>query len=227
MTRPEKALLLIGSPKPGGSTSEALGSYLLEKLANEGFAAETLHLRQAVAEAAGTAGLLAAVAGADLVILACPTYVDSLPAPAVRAFEAIAAARRNRAPQQQRFMAIVNCGFPEAVHNRVALAICRQFARETGFLWAGGLGLGGGGAVGGQTLQSRKGLLRNVIRALEMTATALAGRRPLPEAAVELMARPLIPGWLTLRIGSWGWKRQAKRFGTLERLQERPWPNRE
>lgn len=42
---------------------------------------------------------------------------------------------------------IVNSGFPEAFHNDTALAILRRFAAETGFQWAGGLALGGGGTI--------------------------------------------------------------------------------
>lgn len=226
MTRSRKALLLIGSPKPARSTSQALGSHLLEKLAEEGMSGATILLRQAVADQQGLAGLHTSVADAELVILAYPTYVDSLPAPVIRSLEAIAEFRRaDGVNRQQRFLAIANCGFPESVHNRVSLAICRQFAREAGFVWAGGLSLGGGGAVDGQPLESRKGMLRNIIRSLDMTAAALAANRPIPDTAVELMARPLMPRWLYLWIGTWGWKRQAKRFGTRERLLERPWPN--
>jgi len=225
MKRPQKALLLVGSPKPAHSTSEALGGYLLEKLAAEGFAGERVHLQPAASEPAGVAGLLASVADAELVILAYPTYVDSLPAPVVRSLEAIAAGRRTGKVQPQRFLAIANCGFPEPVHNRVSLAICRQFAREAGFAWVGGLSLGGGGAVSGEPLESRKGMLRNIIRSLDMSAAALAANRPIPDTAVELMARPLMPRWLYLWIGNWGWRRQAKRFGTTERLLECPWPN--
>ena len=52
----------------------------------------------------------------------------------------------------QLFTAIANCGFPEALHNTTALAICEVFARQAGFEWAGSLSLGGGEAVNGQPL---------------------------------------------------------------------------
>lgn len=224
MTRTRQALLLVGSPKPACSTSEALGTYLLEKLSQAGFAGEKVLLLQAVLDPERLARLLVSVAEADLVILACPTYVDALPAPVVRVLEALAE-RPRPADRQPRFLAIANCGFPEAAQNAVALAICRQFAREAGYVWAGGLGLGGGGALGGYALRDRKGLARNIIKALDMTALALAAEHPVPETATALMARPLLPRWLYLWIGTHGWKRQAKRFRTRERLADRPWAN--
>jgi hypothetical protein len=226
MTQPRRALLLVGSPKPNRSTSEVLGSYLLEKLSKEGFSGEKIPLHQALLDKKGMADLLASASDSDLVILAFPTYVDSLPAPVIRILEKIAEFRRtHEVNRRQRFLAIANCGFPESVHNVVSLAICRRFAKEAEFAWAGGMSLGGGGVLDGQPLRDRKGMARNIIRALDITAAALAGNRPIPEAAIELMARPLVPRWLYLWAGSRSWKRQAKQFGTRERLRDRPWPN--
>jgi len=49
-------------------------------------------------------------------------------------------------------VAIANSGFPEAEHSQTALEVCRLFARQVGFDWAGGLAMGGGGMVSGQPL---------------------------------------------------------------------------
>jgi hypothetical protein len=74
----------------------------------------------------------------DPVSLAYPLYVDSLPAPVTEALERIAVYRpvTGRA-NGQRLVAVANCGFPEAEHNRAPLSICQQFARQAGFDWAG------------------------------------------------------------------------------------------
>ena len=89
--------------------------------------------------------LCALVASADLFVLSFPLYIDSLPAPVIRAFELIAA-RRAGAPAeaggQQAMVVVAQCGFPHAEHNAVALEICEHFAGEAGFEWAGGLALG-------------------------------------------------------------------------------------
>ena len=80
MTTPKTALLLIGSAKPAGeSSSEALGAYLLERLAALGIATETHHVAQALRTKTRTQELLQAVDRADQFILAFPLYVDGLP----------------------------------------------------------------------------------------------------------------------------------------------------
>jgi len=227
MMRRKKALLLVGSPKSSGSTSEALGGYLLNRLIEMGFSGTKSILRRAVRDRKRIDCMLASVNNAEVIILACPTYVDSLPAPVIRALEEIVAFRRTHEGHgQPRFLAVANCGFPESLHNMVSLACCRRFAGEAGMIWAGGLSLGGGEALNGASLQNRKGLARNVIRALDLTATALERNESVPEGAEKLMARPLVPRWLYLWIGTRGWKAQARRFGTAGRLGERPWRDR-
>lgn len=80
MNTPQTATLLIGSAKPiGDSTSEALGGYLMQRLADYGLTGETHHVARAMRSEARTAGLLAAVDRSDLFVLAFPLYVDSLP----------------------------------------------------------------------------------------------------------------------------------------------------
>ena len=73
---------------------------------------------------------------ADLVILLSPLYVDSFPAPVTKALESFAE-RRKREPvrRDQGFVAVLNCGFPEAPQNHTALANARNFALEAGFSW--------------------------------------------------------------------------------------------
>ena len=93
MKTPRKALLLVGSPKPGASSSESLGAYLLEELEKRGVETQTMHVTKAVRSEEATEELLAAVDSADLVVLSFPLYIDSLPAPAIRALELIAGRR--------------------------------------------------------------------------------------------------------------------------------------
>ncbi|MBK8047057.1 MAG: NAD(P)H-dependent oxidoreductase [Anaerolineales bacterium] len=154
MKTPKNALLLIGSAKPAGeSSSEALGAYVLERLSAQGITTEVHHVARSLRTEARFQEFLAALDRTDLFILAFPLYVDSLPYLVVDALERIAAHRRAQiAPAQTAFLAISNCGFPESQHNATALAICEQFALETGFAWAGGLAIGAGGAIGGRPL---------------------------------------------------------------------------
>jgi len=167
--------------------------------------------------------LLQAVEGADLVILAFPLYVDSLPYLATEALERIAASRQAQpSPGPAAFLAIANCGFPEAAHNAAALTICRQFADAAGFAWAGGLALGEGGAIAGRPLAQAGGMVRNVVAALDLVAAAVAEGKPAPEEAVARMARPFIPARAYMLMGDLGWLMQARRNRVLTRLGARP-----
>jgi hypothetical protein len=120
------------------------------------------------------------------------------------------------------FVAIANCGFPEAQHNATALAICRQFADDAGLAWAGGLALGEGGAINGQPLAKAGGMVHNVVAALDLAAAALAAGEPVPAEAVALMTRPFIPAWAYMLMGDVGWLVQAGQHRALTRLAQLP-----
>ncbi len=111
----KQALLLVGSPKSSRSTSESLGEYLLARLAEKGFQTERVRILAAVFKQDRIADFLAAVDRADLLVLASPLYVDSLPYPVIRALERIARHRCGHAVSGQRFLSIINCGFPEPI----------------------------------------------------------------------------------------------------------------
>ncbi len=225
MDTPKHALLLVGSAKRPHSNSESLGSYLCQQLAEHGFETETLHLYRALRSEEGVEALLAATDRAGVVILAAPLYVDCLPYLVIRALELIAAHRQSDGvPKAQRLVALLNCGFPEAAHNEVALAICRQFAREAGFEWAGGLALGGGEAIGGRPLAELGGMMRHAVQGLDLAAEALAAGRPLPEPAVATMAKSFIPAWTYTLMGGFGWRWRAKKHGAHKKLHARPYP---
>jgi hypothetical protein len=233
MTSPKTALLLIGSAKPAGkSTSEALGDYLAQRLHEHGIATTTMHVAHALRTEVRTAALLAAVDATDIVILAYPLYVDGLPYLVTQALERIAAHamgahRAGQTPARRPlFLAIANCGFPEAQHNAVSLAICEQFAAAAGFAWAGGLASGQGGAIAGRPLAGAGGMTHNVVTALDLVAVALAEGKPAPEDAVALMARPFIPARAYTLMGNFGWLMQARQHRALTRLAAQPFAGR-
>jgi len=233
MNAPHKALLLVGSPKPAESTSESLGGYLLEELEKRGVATETIRVTKAVRTEEATEGLRAAVASADLVVFSFPLYIDSLPAPAIRALELIAEGRAGAldaaggeapaAAGAPAFVAICQSGFPEVDHNEVAVEICRNFALDAGFEWAGGLILAAGGMVGGQPLRKLQGMMRSAVKSLDLAAEALAAGRPVPDEAVELMAKPPIPKPAYRFMANWGWRSQFKKRGRGGSLKDQPY----
>jgi multimeric flavodoxin WrbA len=218
-----RALLLVGSPRTKKSTSASLGGYLMEQLAARGVETETLQIYTSFNSAERTRAALESFDVADLVVLAFPLYVDSLPAPVIAALEKIAAHQAGRATRQ-RLVAIANCGFPEAAHNATALAICSEFARLAGLAWAGGLALGGGeGLVHGVPLNAVDGRAIPIKQSLELAAEALVAGRSIPLAARDLLAKPVIPNWLYRLFGGYGWKQQAKKYGVQKSMQRRPY----
>jgi hypothetical protein len=224
MSAIKNVLLLIGSPKVTRSTSESLGTYLLDKIREQGVETEKLLIAPAVKTEQGIDGLLNALDRSDLVVLAFPLYIDSLPYPVIKALELIALHwQKTGGAGKKRFIAICNCGFPEAKHTDTALAMCRQFARETGVEWAGGLGLGCGGSIDGRHLNERGGMVRNVKRSLEIAAEALSRGEAVPEEAIQLMAKRLMPVWLYLLFGGSGWKRRARKNNALDKMNDQPY----
>src|SRR6202521_6425403 len=155
----ERAVLLVGSAKPAGtSTSEALGRYLFGRLAERGVVTTVLFVGRSPGSLAERR-LAAALADANLFVLATPLYVDSLPFLVTRALEYVARSTSvRRAPCT--FAALINCGFPEAEQCRTGLDIAKAFSVRAGLDWAGGLALGEGGAIDGTPLEELGGFSR-------------------------------------------------------------------
>jgi len=112
---------------------------------------------------------------------------------------------------------------PEKERLFKTLAICRCFAEEADFAWAGGLPLGGGGAVNGQPLEKLGGMMKHVRKALDLTAQALADRYAVPQEAAILFRKRFIPGWMYLFMGNLMWKMQARKNGVLQKINDRPY----
>jgi NAD(P)H-dependent FMN reductase len=218
-----KALLLGGSPKPEKSSSESLLAYLGEQLEKQGVDTESVRLIKTVRSKEATAELVAAVAAADLVVLSFPLYWDALPGHVVRVFERVAAARAATTPATRpAFVAVAQGGFPEAEQNQVALQICRNFAAAAGLDWAGGLAMGAGGTLEGLPMSKAGNRVPGVVKALDLTAAALAAGEPVSEEAVRLMAKPAFPPVVLRFMGSWGLRSRYKKEGDGRGLKAKP-----
>ena len=217
-----RAVLLVGSAKPSGtSTSESLGRYLLNRIADRGVVTTVLHVNRSAA-GHDDDRLVAALAQANLFIVATPLYVDSLPYLVTRTFESLARLGPSVRDQPCAFVALVNCGFPEAEHCATALEIARAFARRAGFVWAGGFALGEGGAIDGRSLEDCRGLARHLRHALDVSAAALADGLPVPDTERAAFAHPLMPARLYTLTGDFGWRLRARRNGVRSQLRARP-----
>jgi multimeric flavodoxin WrbA len=217
-----RALLLVGSPRTRKSTSQSLGGTLFEHLNVRSIQTETIYLHTVLRSPEKMNNLYAVLDAADLIVLAFPIYVDSLPAPVIEALERIAARLAGReAHHHPLFCALSNCGFPEVAHNNTALAICELFARQAGFSWAGALALGGGEMVHGMPLNELDGRAIPIKNALELAANALADGNTIPRQAQNLLDKPLLPAWIYRFLGGFGWKEQAKKYGAQNLLKRK------
>jgi hypothetical protein len=223
MQKPIRATLLVGSPRGSRSTSNSLGTYLVEKLNQNGVATEKVYICQCLGSDEKRAALLQLVDKSDLIILAFPLYVDSLHSQVVETLELIAEHQKGkREPDKKCFVAIANSGFPEAKHNNTALAVCRIFAKQIGFTWSGGLAMGGGEMIAGRPFAEIGGRVRNQMKALEMAADALAKGEAIPEKAVVLMSRLGIPRWMYLWMGNKGWRHEARKHIETNKMYDQP-----
>ena len=220
----KKLLLIIGSPNVSNSTSEVLGDYILEQLQQKSVVTYKIKVNKIFKEEGGMEKLITAVNNADVIIFSSPLYVDSLPANVIRTMEIISENRKMiEVVNKQTMYAICNCGFVEAKQNHTALAIYRCFAIEAGFAWGGGLALGGGGAIAGRPLDKLGGMVRNLIKALNLVSEAIFEGKSVPEEAVELIEKPMSPTWLYLLFGNLGWIRQARKNGVHSKINDSPY----
>jgi multimeric flavodoxin WrbA len=213
-----RALLLIGSPKPGKSASRTFAEAMGSRLEVRGCETSVARVVPSFRDDARLAELLAEIAAADLVVLSFPVYVDSLPAPLLRLLESWAAtiADGSMPPRRRHLTVLTQCGFPESSHCAVAIETCRLFAEKTGVVWAGSLAFGMGGSIEGGSVE--RSPLSGRLASLDAAANALAAGQPIPEAATAVFARPLAPAWTYPLLGGWGWSRQAKKRGCSEPL---------
>ena len=214
----------MGSPKGENSTSASLGNYLIHKLEEQGLSSERAFIYRLVNRQEKQKELLSLVDNADLIILAFPLYVDSLPAPVIKAMELLNEERAlSKSSKNQGFVVLSNCGFPEASHINTALEICRIFAKESGLDWKGGVAFGGGGAVNGIPLEERGGMVRNVRKGLNIAAEALAKGKAIPQEATDLISKKMMPVGLYKMMGNLGWRFQARKFGARKRMKNKPY----
>ena len=88
----------------------------------------------------------------------------------------------------------------------------------------GGLSLGAGeGVVHGVPLNQLDGRAIPLKGALDIAAEALANGNPIPQAAKDMLAKPIIPAWMYTLTGRFGWRQAAKQYGMEKELKRQPY----
>ena len=75
----------------------------------------------------------------------------------------------------------------------------------------------------GRELKKMGGMVKNIVKALDLACSDLADGRPISQEAVTLMAKPIMPRWLYIAGGHFGWKQLAKKNQASSRLHDRPY----
>ena len=166
----------------------------------------------------------------DLIILTAPLYVDTLPAKVIKALSLIAEEKKKlysddiKSAKNQSFVAVVNCGFPEAEQNKTALKVYKEFAKEAKFEYLGGISVGMGGAISGQSLSEMRGMAKNLIEGLELAADEIVKNRQVSEKVYKKISKPLISQkWLYTLIGNLSWRFQALKNGVYRKINDKPY----
>ncbi len=206
-------LLLVGSPRRKQSTSNCLGSYLLNQFNKDGFNTNKIFINPIKAEVK----LVDEINKSDLVIVTFPLYVDCLPAPVIRTFTEIL--NNKEVEKNKKIFAISNCGFPEAKHNLIALKMMKEFSKQIGWQWLGGLAVGMGAAVNENSLINKSRIVKDVIKKLDYIYINLKEDNNMDLIEVQ----PSIPKWLYIFMGNMGWRYQAFKNGEWNSLSDKPY----
>ncbi len=165
------------------------------------------------------AAVLEKYVSSDVLLIAFPLYVDSLPASLMQFLSLYEKGYRQFAKEgkQQRVFAVANCGFYEGQQNELALKVVEHFCESAGLAWCGGAGIGTGEMILGlKSVPGEAGIKKSVTHALRSIADAISscdGR-----AAGNIYTQHNFP-WILYKIaGEMGWRKMVKKNG-LNRKQ--------
>jgi ferredoxin-NADP reductase/multimeric flavodoxin WrbA len=216
--RPRVTVLQVSPRPPGVGTSQAIWRYLKPLLEAGAADVQVVAATDFVRSAAVAQMAAQRCAQADVLLIISPLYWDSLPYPGLLALEHIHTQRHKSGMRPARLLSVMNCGFPEPEQFRFAFGLLREFAREAGYSWAGGLAVGGGEAINGRALERLGALTLPLRHALDIGVPAVLAGGVLLDATCDTAAVQTTPGGLYRFFGWWGWhmKRLARGLSTSE-----------
>lgn len=153
----------------------------------------------------------AALQDSDVIVFAFPLYVDALPSHLISYLIQVEEQLKNTAvPNNCTVYAIVNCGFYEGSQNVLALDIMKCWCEKAGFVWGGGLGVGGGGMMSMlASVPAGKGPKKNFSQALRTLSDRISRR----EIGGNLCFSPNFPRFLYKMAAEMGWRKAVKDNG--------------
>jgi hypothetical protein len=185
-------LVIAGSRRPKSNTG-AIARDIAARLTAAGRAAEVWQVPRWSAGPEATGGALKKLAGAHVVVLVAPCYLDELPAVTQRLLEDLWERRaelRGRAPL---FYGIAHSGFPEPIQRRAELRSMRFFAEQMGWTWMGGVGFGGTSPIDGRPLEQAGMFSKQLRKVLPLVVADIAAAREFSSATIRRSEKSPFP----------------------------------
>lgn len=194
-----KIALINGSPKVQGSAS---GSLLEDLQASFPAGAEPVGI--SLHRAAIEEDTLGKIQQADALVISCPLYVDGLPGHLLTCLMQMERQLR----EGVQVYGIVNCGFYEGIQAEPALHILENWCAKAGVIWAGGIGVGGGGGLG-QMPSMENGPRAPIHKELRVLAEHIMQEKEMGERYVSVA----FPRFLYRWAAQLGWRQMIKKNG--------------
>jgi len=210
-----KTLLINGSPKLKNSAS----GILLETLAlmiDGRSEVEYAHFKKH-----DSAADFKTYEEADTVVIAYPLYVDGVPGHLLACLKDIE--KKAEKKKGLRVYGIANCGFYEGVQAAISLDILKNWCNRCGFIWSGGIGIGGGGAI--TSMPKLKKAIKPS-QGISKTARALAGMAEdicSGGSRANVYPSVMLPRWIYQSAAHINWKKKIKANGGKVQDLEQKW----
>ena len=185
-------LIVQGSRRPKSNTG-AIARDLRARLERAGAAADVWRVPRWSAGPEATVEALEKLAGADVVVLVAPSYLDELPAVTQRLLEDVWERRAELRGHAPLFYGIAHSGFPEPIQRRAELRSMRFFAEQMGWRWMGGIGFGGTSPIDGRPLDAAGMFSRQLRKVLPLVAADIAAGRELSAKTIRLADKSPFP----------------------------------
>ena len=185
-------LVIDGSRRPRSNTG-AIARDLATRIAAAGRAAEVWRIPKWSAGPESTGEALEKLAGADVVVLVAPSYLDELPAVTQRLLEDVWERRAELGGHAPLFYGIAHSGFPEPIQRRAELRSMRFFAEQMGWTWMGGVGFGGTSPIDGRPLEQAGMFSKQLRKVLPLVVADIAVGRPFSPETIRRSEKSPFP----------------------------------
>ena len=195
-----KIALINGSPKMNKSASATLLEELQLSISETAEVTETALHTSDISE-----DVWEKLKSADVWVFSYPLYVDGIPGHLLSCLMQLEKEKWQK--KEIRVYGIVNCGFYEGIQTQFALALLKNWCEKCGFLYAGGIGVGGGGGLAQMPkVQGGHGPRAPIEKALQAMAVSILQQKTQENRYVSVA----FPRFLYRMAAQTGWRRWIK-----------------